>query len=61
MFAFQKTWRSLFPSNLCFEIRPFTLLLTRYSVENLSMAASVSCIKYEYVRCIMYAIFATFD
>ena len=51
MFVFKKIWRSLFPSYLCFEIHPFTLLLTRYSIENLSMAVSVSCIKYEYVRC----------
>ena len=42
MFVFRKIWRALFPSYLRSEIRPFTLLLTKHSIENLSMAASVS-------------------
>ena len=30
MFVFRKIWRALFSTNVCFEIRPFALLSTKY-------------------------------
>ena len=51
MFVFWKIWRDLFPSYLSFETHPLILLLMMYSIKSLSTAASVSCIKYKYVRC----------